>query len=88
LDKTTEAYCKICFAAADALISCWKYKFMHNVLRPVYYIRITIDLTWTPMIETPLFPELTFGHASVSGATAQVLFDLFGFNYHFTLTIA
>lgn len=84
LDKAAEAYCKICVAAADALISCWKCKFMHNVLRPVSYIRITIDRAWTPLLETPPFPEYTSGHASVSGATAQVLSDLFGFNYHFT----
>ena len=84
LDKTAEAYCKIGIAAADAFISCWKCKFMHNVLRPVSYIRITIDRAWTPLLDTPPFPEYTSGHASVSGATAQVLSDLFGFNYHFT----
>jgi hypothetical protein len=83
LDKAAEAYCKIGIAAADAFISCWKCKFMHNVLRPVSYIRTTIDRAWTPLLDTPPFPEYTSGHASVSGATAQVLSDLFGFNYHF-----
>ena len=84
LDKVAEVYCKIGIAAADAFISCWKCKFMHNVLRPVSYIRTTIDRAWTPLLDTPPFPEYTSGHASVSGATAQVLSDLFGFNYHFT----
>ncbi len=84
LDRSAEVFCKIGIAAADAFISCWKCKFMHNVLRPVSYIRTTIDRTWQPILETPPFPEYTSGHASVSGATAQVLSDLFGFNYHFT----
>jgi hypothetical protein len=84
LDKAAEAYCKIGIASADAFISCWKCKFMHNILRPVSYIRTTIDRAWTPLLDTPPFPEYTSGHASVSGATAQVLSDLFGFNYRFT----
>jgi hypothetical protein len=83
LDKAAEIFCKVGIAAADAFISCWKCKFMHNVLRPVSYIRTTIDRTWTPLLDTPPFPEYTSGHASVSGATAQVLSDFFGFNYHF-----
>jgi PAP2 superfamily len=84
LDKAAEVFCKVSIAAADAFISCWKCKFMHNVLRPVSYIRTTIDRNWNPLLNTPPFPEYTSGHASVSGATAQVLSDLFGFNYHFT----
>ncbi|WP_435353693.1 vanadium-dependent haloperoxidase [Emticicia sp. SJ17W-69] len=84
LDKAAEIYCKVGIAAADAFISCWKCKFMHNVLRPVSYIRTTIDRNWNPLLDTPPFPEYTSGHASVSGATAQVLSDFFGFNYHFT----
>lgn len=84
LDRTAEVFCKVGIAAADAFISCWKCKFMHNVLRPVSYIRTTIDRSWTPLLDTPPFPEYTSGHASVSGATAQVLSDLFGFNYRFT----
>ena len=84
LDKAAEVFCKVAIAGADAFISCWKCKFMHNVLRPVSYIRTTIDRNWNPLLDTPPFPEYTSGHASVSGATAQVLSDLFGFNYHFT----
>lgn len=84
LDKAAEIYCKIGIAAADAFVSCWKCKFMHNVLRPVTYIRTTIDRNWVPLLDTPPFPEYTSGHSSVSGATAQVLSDYFGFNYAFT----
>ena len=84
LDKAAEVFCKVGIAAADAFISCWKCKFVHNVLRPVTYIRTTLDRNWNPLLDTPPFPEYTSGHASVSGATAQVLSDLFGFNYGFT----
>jgi PAP2 superfamily len=83
LDKAAETYCKVGIASADAFVSCWKCKFMHNVLRPVSYIRTTIDRNWTPILETPPFPEYTSGHASCSGAVSQVLSDLYGFNYAF-----
>jgi hypothetical protein len=84
LDKAAELICKMGIAASDAFVSCWKCKYMHNVLRPVSYIRTTIDRNWTPLLDTPPFPEYTSGHSSVSGATAQVLSDVFGFNYAFT----
>lgn len=84
LDRTAELLCKVGIAASDAFVSCWKCKFMHNVLRPVTYIHTTIDPKWNPLLDTPPFPEYTSGHASVSGATAQVLSDFFGFNYAFT----
>ena len=84
LDKAAEVFFKLGIADADAFISCWKCKFMHNVLRPISYIRTTIDRNWNTLLESPPFPEYTSGHASVSGAAAQVLSDLFGYNYHFT----
>jgi len=84
LTKTAEILCKLGIGMADAFISCWKCKFMHNLLRPSSYIRSTIDPTWEPLLPNPPFPEYTSGHASVSGAAAQILSDYFGFNYAFT----
>ncbi len=84
LEKTAEILCKLGIGMNDAFISCWKCKFMHGLLRPSSYIRSTIDPNWEPLLPNPPFPEYTSGHASVSGAAAQILSDFFGFNYAFT----
>jgi hypothetical protein len=54
-----------------------------NLLRPVTYIRATIDPGWTPLLTTPPFPEYPSGHSVQSGAAAEVLTDLFGDGYAF-----
>jgi hypothetical protein len=78
LDLAAKAYAKGGIAVADAFISCWRTKYRYNLLRPVTYVRSTIDTTWTPMLVTPPFPEYTSGHSVQSAAAAQVLTDLFG----------
>ena len=78
LGKAAEAYAKVGIAVADAFICCWSTKFSFNLLRPVTYIRRVIDPNWTPLLVTPPFPEYTSGHSTQSGASAQVLTDLFG----------
>jgi PAP2 superfamily len=83
LMKAAEAYCKVGITLTDAFISCWKCKFTHNTLRPVSYIREHIDPEWKPLLNTPPFPDYISGHATQSGAAAQVLSDLFGYNYKF-----
>ena len=73
-----EAYARVGMAVADAFIGCWKCKYAYNWQRPVTAIRAMIDPTWNPDWVTPAFPEFVSGHASQSGAAAQVLSDLFG----------
>ena len=84
LDFAAEAYAKVGLAAADAFISCWAVKYRHNLVRPVTYIRKVIDPTWSPLIATPPFPEYTSGHSMQSGATMQVLTEMFGRDFAFT----
>jgi hypothetical protein len=84
LDVAVEAYAKIGLAAADAFINCWAVKYRHSVLRPVTYINRIIDPAWTPLIATPPFPEYTSGHSTQSGATMQVLTDVFGRDFAYT----
>ncbi|HLO44400.1 MAG TPA: vanadium-dependent haloperoxidase [Leadbetterella sp.] len=84
LGKTAETLCRIGIAVNDAFVSCWKCKFKYNVLRPISFINTTIDTNWKPLLDTPPFPEYTSGHGTVSGATAAVLSDMFGYNYKFT----
>ncbi|MCA1701851.1 MAG: vanadium-dependent haloperoxidase [Actinobacteria bacterium] len=78
LADAAEAYAKVGIAVADAFIACWDTKFLHNLLRPVTYVRNFIDVAWTPLLATPPFPEYTSGHSVQSAAAAQVLTDLFG----------
>jgi hypothetical protein len=83
LALAAETYCKVSIAVADAFISCWKSKYEFNLLRPITYVRDVIDPTWTPILNTPPFPEYSSGHSVQSSATAQVLSDLFGYRYSF-----
>ncbi|MEO8210217.1 MAG: vanadium-dependent haloperoxidase, partial [bacterium] len=84
LDVAALAFTKVGISQTDAFISCWKTKFIYNVLRPITYIRTYIDSTWSPLIGTPPFPDYTSGHSSQSGAASQVLSDMFGYNVSFT----
>ena len=70
-------------AEADALIGCWDAKFQYDLVRPVTYIRRTMDPKWEPLLITPPFPEYPSGHSTQSGAAAAVLTKLFGENFAF-----
>jgi membrane-associated phospholipid phosphatase len=60
-------------AQADAFIACWDAKYTYWQVRPVTAIRQGIDGTWTPYLQTPFFPSYVSGHATVSGAAAEIL---------------
>ena len=78
LALAAEAYARVGIAVADAFVGCWKCKYIYNWQRPVTAIQAMIDPSWQPDWATPPFPEFVSGHASQSGAAAQVLSDLFG----------
>ena len=85
LALAAEAYAKVGIAVSDAFIACWQAKYVHNLLRPVTYIRDHIQAGWLPpLIDTPPFPEYTSGHSVQSSAAARVLTALFGDAYAFT----
>lgn len=84
LAVAAEAYAKVGMGLHDAFVSCWKCKYDFNLLRPVSYIREKIDPGYNSILNTPPFPEFTSGHSVQSGATAQILSDLFGYNVAFT----
>ncbi len=78
LAGAAETYAKVGMAVADAFISCWFTKYHYNLLRPITYVHRVIDADWAIPLNTPPFPEYTSGHSVQSGASAQVLTDLFG----------
>ena len=84
LSVTAEAYCKVGIATSDAMVSCYKTKYVYNQLRPINYIRENFNSTWVPLIPTPPFPDYTSAHSAQTGAVARVLADIFGDNTTFT----
>jgi hypothetical protein len=72
------AYVLTCTAIFDAIISCWKSKYVYEHLRPITVINEMIDQNWQPYLQTPPFPEHTSGHSGISAAAATVLTRLYG----------
>ncbi|WP_146349115.1 vanadium-dependent haloperoxidase [Lentzea tibetensis] len=64
-------------ATADALVSCWRAKYDYAYWRPITAIRTT-DASWTPLVQTPPYPDYTSGHACISGAASNTFGHLFG----------
>ncbi|MEM7551214.1 MAG: vanadium-dependent haloperoxidase [Bacteroidota bacterium] len=85
--ETVEAYTRVSIALADAFISCWDEKWRSIVIRPETVINQHIDEQWTPLLQTPPFPEYTSGHSVISSAAAIVLTDLLGESYFFVDTV-
>ncbi len=84
LAVAAEAFARVGIAVADAFIACWQSKYEYNLLRPITYIRDHVDASWSPLLNTPPFPEYTSGHSVQSGAAFAVLEALFGSSYAFT----
>lgn len=81
---SAESYVKVACALTDAFIACWKSKYTYNLIRPESYINQYIDPEWTPLIQTPPFPEHTSGHSTISAAAATVLTNIYGDNFSFS----
>ncbi|HEA31008.1 MAG TPA: phosphatase PAP2 family protein [Leeuwenhoekiella sp.] len=82
-EKSVEAYTETSIAMADGFISCWDEKYRSNLIRPETVINKYIDENWTPVLQTPPFPEYTSGHSVISGAAAVALTRIFGDNFSF-----
>lgn len=81
--RSAEAYVLTSIALADAFISCWDEKYRSVLIRPETYINQYIDENWTPLLQTPPFPEYTSGHSVISSAAAAVLTKVFGDGFSF-----
>jgi hypothetical protein len=73
----------------DALIACWKSKYLYMFWRPYTAIRhadvdgnpaTLADPTWLPLVNTPNHPEYPSAHGCLTGAEAQVFSSLLGTN--------
>ncbi|MBE7179379.1 MAG: vanadium-dependent haloperoxidase [Mucilaginibacter polytrichastri] len=83
-DKKIEVLTYEGIAIMDAFISCWDEKYRTNRIRPETYINRYMNVKWTPLLQTPPFPEYTSGHAVISNASAEVLSFFFGDNFGYT----
>jgi hypothetical protein len=83
LEKSVDVLARLGIAQADAFIGCWSAKFQHDLVRPITYIRRSIDPKWEPLLNTPPFPEYPSGHSMQSAAAAEVLTGAFGDNFAF-----
>ena len=82
--KTASLISKTAIAVADAFISAWEAKFVYNYIRPETFINRYIDQDWTPLIQTPAFPEYPSAHSVASSAAATILTKIAGDKYAFT----
>jgi PAP2 superfamily len=83
VNRSAEILARLGITLADAFIGCWQTKFEYDLLRPVTYIRRTIDPKWESVMTTPPFPEYPSGHSTQSAAAAEVLTKFFGENFAF-----
>jgi len=84
LMQTVEAHALVAITLFDAFISCWDEKYRSQLIRPETVINEHIDAEWTPILQTPPFPEYTSGHSVISTAAAIMLTNIFGDNFAFT----
>ena len=83
---TVYAFAITAIAQFDAFIECWDQKYRSNTARPETVINKYLDPNWTPVLQTPPFPEYTCGHSTVSSANAEALSHVFGDNFAYTDT--
>ncbi|MBL7745363.1 MAG: vanadium-dependent haloperoxidase [Chitinophagaceae bacterium] len=86
LDKAALAYVKTGLAINDAVVICFTKKYTVNLVRPITYIRDVMGYTtWNALFNTPGHPEFPSAHAVNGAAVANMLTDVFGRNFHFSL---
>ena len=84
---------KLGLAINDAAVACWTSKFHYQVENPVNYLQTLLDPAWEPLLKNPLTGETEYAstyasypseHATLAGAAAEVLVNIFGNQYAMT----
>ncbi len=84
IDAAAELFTMVAIATYEGFLTCWAEKYKSNAVRPETYINKLIAPRWTPLIETPPFPEYTSGHSVISAASASILTHYIPQPYRFT----
>ena len=82
-NQTMQIYSLVSVGLMDAFICCWDEKYRSNRIRPETAIRKYIDPSWSPLLQTPPFPEYPSGHSVISATSATILTHFFGDNFQF-----
>jgi hypothetical protein len=83
LQKTIYTHTLLALTLHDSFVACWDEKYRSDRIRPETVINRYIDKTWTPLLQTPPFPEYVSGHSVVSTSSALILTLIFGDNFRF-----
>lgn len=81
--QTARSYALLTIGIYDAFISSWDEKYRSNFIRPETVINRHVDEQWTPVLQTPPFPEYTSGHSVVSGSASIVMNEIYGDTFYF-----
>lgn len=84
LEFTAKAFAKLGIGLHDATVASWKVKYHYNMLRPETYIRENIDRDFIALINSQATPEFSSSASAVGMTGAEILSELFGYNYAFT----
>ena len=84
--KTAKTYALTAVALFEGFISCWDVKYKWSYVRPVTVIGEYLEKTWSPLLQTPPFPEYTSGHSTITASAATVLTKLYGDNFSYNDT--
>ncbi|HET6769587.1 MAG TPA: vanadium-dependent haloperoxidase [Chitinophagaceae bacterium] len=86
LDIAALAYVKVGLGQHDAGLICFINKYEYNLVRPITYIQNVMGHAgWSPLIPTPNHPEFPSAHAVNNAGVVEMLTDVFGDNFQFTL---
>jgi hypothetical protein len=83
-DESIQIHTVVAIGLMDGFMACWDEKFRSNRIRPETAIRQMIDPAWTPLLQTPPFPEYLSGHSTISFTSATILTRFFGENFQYT----
>ena len=83
-EQSMMIYTLVAIGLMDSFICCWDEKYRSNRIRPETAIRKYIDGKWSPLLQTPPFPEYLSGHSCISSTSATILTWYFGDNFHYT----
>ena len=85
--RSARAFALLNTSIGDAQIGCWRAKYDDAFWRPITAIRLADtdgnaatapDPAWTPLVQTPPYPDYVSGHACVTGAATETVRSLFG----------
>ncbi|MDG1653621.1 MAG: vanadium-dependent haloperoxidase [Flavobacteriaceae bacterium] len=83
IEKTIFTHTLLSLTLHDAFIACWDEKYRSDRVRPETVINRHMDKFWSPLLQTPPFPEYVSGHSVVSTASAKILSQIFGSKFRF-----